>query len=856
MLHALLRSMVKGTPRADGNRPVESQWTAAAIRCWRRTGAAVCREPHLPVRMLRRLGCCLAILLVSPSLRAQQQTLILDNGFAIGPGSLSVRAGLDVRGSAGSNEAPAATRINVIDDGLRLTFVSSKRSDRPVVETPAPFKIQLRANRDEVCKSDSEIAGGLGSAYSATPFNPFGRRIYMFQVPNKQIVQGITEISPQYVRIQGLKGQTPQTSITWDMRVAMSSIPPRQLQEILTRNADKNQAQDWLDIVSVYMGARRFIEAREMLVRAINRFPELQANGRIELKRLDQLLADQMFDAVLVAQNAGQHTLAEQMLRSFNATTVSIETKLKIDRKLEGITSNAKECDQMIAWLREDIGNIVDANTRKDLLPVVDEIAKYLNSDTRERFADYVRLRSDATLTPDQRAAMGLSGWLYGAGLAEQNLSIVRSGYIARELIQKYLAAQRRNDQTINEITKLESGTPRYIAKILENMAPPLATEAALVQKATVKPSSDATETIEQPIPGRYLLEVPLGGPMRGRTVRYSVQLPAEYNPFRRYPCVLALGSEEIPFNDALEWWVSLDRSQPQLKCYGEAARHGCIVVAPEWNEAKQPMYNYTENEHAMILAPLRDAMRRFSIDSDRVFVAGHFMGADAAWDLALAHPDLWAGAIIIGGISKKFVVQYWPNSRYVPTYFVNGQFDGENPMYLNAQTWDNMLDDKNIDTMVTLYQGRGHDHFQEELPRIMEWMEIPSRRRNFNPDKFKVVTSRAGDRFFWWFETENLFTEKLVNPLFEPEKWDEYEIDGSINKESNAVRLNKVAAKAFTIWLNPDMVDFTKRVSIETKGTTKKIEVAGSTGVILEDVRLRGDRQHPFWYRVDLPFR
>jgi dienelactone hydrolase len=263
------------------------------------------------------------------------------------------------------------------------------------------------------------------------------------------------------------------------------------------------------------------------------------------------------------------------------------------------------------------------------------------------------------------------------------------------------------------------------------------------------------------------VIEVPLGDKMRGRTVRYAVQLPAEYNPYRKYPCILALPSEEIMFNDELDWWVSLDRTDPMLRCYGEAARHGFIVVSPEWNEDKQPVYNYTENEHMLILSPLRDAMRRFSIDADRVFVAGHFMGADAAWDLALAHPDLWAGAVIIGGIAKKYIVQYWKNARYVPTYFVNGEFDGDNPMFLNAQTWDNMLDTKNIDTMVTLYQGRGHDHFQEELPRIFEWLEIPTRRRNFNMEKFEVFTSRAGDRYFWWFETANLFPEKLVHPLF-----------------------------------------------------------------------------------------
>lgn len=797
------------------------------------------------------------LLFVASRADAQQQTLILDNGFAVGPGTLSVKPGLNTRGSAESAEFGQAPKVAVIDDGLRWTHVSTKRADRQPQETPDPLRIRHRINPSEVCRNGLVIKGGLGNAYSATPFDLFGRRVYSFQSPSKQIVQGITEISPQYVRIQALEGNTSQTAMTWDMRVALSAVPPLQLRDILMRNADPNRAQDWLDIVSLYIAAKRFVEARDMLVRAINRFPELEKSRGL-LKQIDQSLAEQMFDAVLLAQNAGQHNIAERMLRSFDANTVSLETRLKIDRRLETVAANAKECDQILGWLREDLGQVNDPGLQNELLKEVEELARYLNADTRERFADYVRLRRDPALSADQRAALGLGGWLYGAGFSDQqpNLSVVRSGFIARRIIDEYLSSARRNDQLINELSKLESGTPRFVARILANMAPPKKTDPDLQATAEVLLSADGKERIEKPIPGRYLIEVPLGGAMRGQTARYLVQLPPEYNPYRRYPCILALASEELSFQSQLEWWVGLDRSQVDLPCYGEAPRHGFIVVSPEWNLPKQPTYNYTENEQALILAPLRDAMKRFSIDTDRVFVSGHFMGADAAWDLALAHPDLWAGAVIIGGIAQKFIIQYWPNSRYVPTYFVNGELDGSNPMLLNGQTWDNMLGERGIDTMVTLYQGRGHDHFQEEIPRIIDWMQVPTHRRTFVLDKFKVVSSRAGDRFFWWFETGELYKDVLVHPLIEPGAWKEYEIEGTLNRENNSVRMGKVPADRYTVWLSPDMVDFTRRVTVETKGASHRMDVAGSAQVMLEDVRGRGDRQHPFWYRVNLPIR
>ena len=786
---------------------------------------------------------------------AQQQTLILDNNFAVGPGILRVLPRLDKKGFAGSNETQAAAKIAGIDDGLRITYVSTKRTDRQPIETLEPYKIPIKVNQGEVSKTDSVIQGGLGSAFSATPFDPFGRRIYMFQSPSKQIVQGITEVSPQYVRIQGLRGDTLQTSITWDMRVAMSAVPPAQLREVLIRNADPNKAQDWLDIVSVYLAAKRYVEARELLVSAIQRFPELQTS-RPEIKRIDQLLANQMFEAAVVAQNAGQHGLAEQILKGFQANTLSVETQLMIDRRIETMAGSKKEREQVIAWLQEDLGKSSDPNVAQEFAPIIEEIVMNLNEDTRIRFADYVNLRSDPTLKPDERLALGLAGWLYGAGLAERNLSVVRSGYIARRMMTELLAGRRKNDALIQSIMKLESGTPRYVTRILENMPPAVPTGAESLVTIKVPSSENPQESIEQAVAGRYLLEVPTSRELGGGMVRYMVQLPAEYNPYRKYPCILALPSEEIPFNDAMDWWTSPDRSGPEVKCYGDPCRYGYIVISPEWNEFKQPVYNYTENEHQMILRPLRDAMRRFSIDSDRVFVAGHFMGADAAWDLAMAHPDLWAGAIMIGAIAKKYIIQYWPNARYVPTYFVNGEFDGDNPMYLNAATWDKLLDDRKIDTMVTLYTGRGHDHFQEELPRIVQWMEIPTRRRNFSPDRFSVVTSRAGDRYFWWFETSQLNTESLVHPLLEPDRWDEYQIEGALNRETNSVRIQKAAAKEYTIWLNPEMVDFTKKVTIDAKGKTRSYDISGSTQTILEDVLGRADRQHPFWAKVDAPLK
>ena len=141
----------------------------------------------------------------------------------------------------------------------------------------------------------------------------------------------------------------------------------------------------------------------------------------------------------------------------------------------------------------------------------------------------------------------------------------------------------------------------------------------------------------------------------------YAVRLPPEYHPLRSYPAVIVLHSGEGP-NKALDQWEA------------EAARRGYILIAPEYSEpGKPPEYRYTTSEHAAVELALRDARKRYAIDSDRVFAAGQFVGGNMAWDYALAHPDQFAGVIVISGLPAKYVPRYLPHHERLPLFFVIG---------------------------------------------------------------------------------------------------------------------------------------------------------------------------------------
>ena len=122
-----------------------------------------------------------------------------------------------------------------------------------------------------------------------------------------------------------------------------------------------------------------------------------------------------------------------------------------------------------------------------------------------------------------------------------------------------------------------------------------------------------------------------------------------------------------------------------------------------------------------MVLGCLRDACRRFAVDTDRVFLHGHAEGGDAAWDIGLSHPDLWAGVIPVSAEARNACIFYRDNARYVPFYVVLGELDG-NRVAHNATVIDRYFKDGDNTTVVE-YIGRGHEHFLDEQLPMFDWM-------------------------------------------------------------------------------------------------------------------------------------
>lgn len=751
--------------------------------------------------------------------------------------------------SAAENPLAPSTSLErkpvvVIDDELRFTFVPFHQT-KGFVETP-PKNVE-RIKIQQLIATAGRKMGGVGDYLSITPFDEWGRRTYSMREGSGSTLhvhQGITEITPGYTKIEGLGSVS--NPVVWDLRVATSSIPPATLRNVLlhAEGADAKNADARLRVVRLFIQAEMYREALAELALILDDFPDLE-HLKEQQARLVQLLAQQVLKDIELRREAGQHLRVMALLGNFPDKDVAGETLLRVREMLQEYDEKKQLYDRAGELLEQHLRELKDAATMDKLSPIVGEIKRELNIHSLDRMADYLRLADDDKLAVDQKLALAISGWLLGSGAGIDNLTMASSLFEVRNLIVKYLQSDliHEREEIRDKIKTLEAGSPSYVAKLIAHMKPPLATQVE-----------------EAEVPGLYELKV--AGIEDQPEFTYLLQLPPEYDPSRPYPCIVTLnggGSTEL---QQIAWWGGDYMEKVRMRA-GQASRRGYIVIAPRWQRPLQGEYEYSRREHAAVLFTLRDALRRTSIDPDRIFLQGHFAGGDAAWDIALAHPDLWAGCVMMAPRPDRYVKFYYENARYVPLYIINGEKDVGTPaegnwILENASELDRYLTDERTDCTVVLYRGRGRDRegFADEIQRIFDWMELPEHRRNPAPTKIKMVSMRPWDNFFWWLEVEDFPASSMVLPQAWPQSGARVaKTEAELIAKTDRIQVDPSSDRG-AVWLSPDLVDFSRAVQVAVKGRELKEEVKPSIDVILEDVRTRGDRQHPFWAQLEWPER
>ncbi|MDP6466194.1 MAG: alpha/beta hydrolase-fold protein [Pirellulaceae bacterium] len=725
--------------------------------------------------------------------------------------------------------------IVILDDELRWVFVPNQQV-ASFADSPAAGYEKIGIDQ-RVATAGKRISS-VGPIIRITGFDEWGRRVYSMQSNRGQldVVQGITLITPTYTKVQGLLIKNP---LVWDMRIATSSIPRDVLSTVLRRQIDDKDPDGRLRIVRLYIQAERYGDALEELNHVIKDFPDL-SHLKDQAARLQQLLAQELLREIDVRQDAGQHARVNALLSRFPSDGVAGETLLKVRDRILEYEKRKGQYDQILEMLGQHISEIKDEAAKMPLDAIYAEIKLELSIHTLSRMASYLRLADDATLTVDQKVALGVSGWLLGGADALDNLAVGLSLIEARNETTKYLQATRKHERELilDKIKTLEGGAPKYLALLIANMKPPVVT----------LPQNETDVVADKETPGFFEITIP--GIEDQASFKYHVQLPPEYHPLHRYPCIVTLNGAGTTAAQQVSWWAG-DFDKNSLMRRGQASRQGYIVVSPHWTKPYQRKYEFSPREHAAVLYSLRDACRRFAINTDKVFLSGHSMGGDAAWDIGVSHPDLWAGVIPIVANSAKYVNRYTENARGLPLYFVGGEKDG-GWLHDNGIEFDRYMRHSGYDCTIVQYRGRGHESFQDEIQHIFDWMNVPARTRNFYPREVEVVSMRPWDNYFWWLELDDF----PVNAMVVPAQWPPVRGTRPIQTsgrilENNRITIRTGAQKAI-VWLTPEMLSFDRRITVTVNGRDIREDVKPDAEVLLEDVRTRGDRQHPFWANVN----
>lgn len=665
----------------------------------------------------------------------------------------------------------------------------------------------------------------------ASPWDEFGRRKFRFVGSRSgkatEMTQAIYQLKVQSARIRGVDG-------FWKSVVSVSQIPREVVLGLLAK-VDQEDQDRRLAVGSYLIQAGWYPEARQELDRIAHDFPELQDRVETVKRLIAESEARQRFEEIEYRRQGQQPHQVLASLRAFPLEEAPEDLLEEIRDQLREAESQADD-DQFLAASVLQVADQLSPEARRSiegyLLEILRDLAEAPDA-VRERLGPF--READSSLSPEQKFARVLSAWVAGPEAFQDDLAGAEKLWEARQLLLDYLTstAESSRDSILDQLQSLAGSS--------EGDESPHSLDLTTLT-ATARLMRPPLHGEQRIAPGQVRLLRVHEDPNPLQPTEYAVLLPPEYHPLRSYPAVVALHGPESPA-EAIGWLAE------------EAQRRGYIVIAPEYNLRDQKrVYRYTPSEHAAVELALRDARRRFAIDSDRIFLVGQLEGGNMAWDLGLAHPDLFAGVAVVSGLPGKYAWATRSHTTLVPFYIVIGDLSAPSEDPIVFEKWARPLITANKELIYVKYFHRGLEPFPEEAPRIFDWMT--GRQRDPFPRNFEVVAARSCDvRYFGvvarQFSAQRTIAPEVADPLGRNLR--PAEIKFRANRILNKLVVDTSGVSSLDIWVNPETVDFAQKVEVQLNGRSiyKDFPPLDNFEPFLEDLRIRGDRQQVYWLRA-----
>jgi predicted esterase len=360
---------------------------------------------------------------------------------------------------------------------------------------------------------------------------------------------------------------------------------------------------------------------------------------------------------------------------------------------------------------------------------------------------------------------------------------------------------------------------------------------------------------IAEPV-GSLSARLPLASEHVDHATEHFVYVPTSYDPLEPAPLLVVAHGGSAARDLAFGARAARGGLEPWL---ASAEKHGFLVVAPLTDRG------WMQIGTSLLFSAIARMQRDFHVDPDRVFLTGHSMGGHVTWRSSFWFTDRWAAVSPMSGgydyVKSKDVF----NLVNVPGY---ATFGAREPYQINefnkiigtwmkdhAYPWTNQekegeheifLDE--VEKVAAFFAAQKRDLYRKKVWARVGGLQFTAPDTNpawgkahvWNPERPIELSTMFWLRFF------------PPPPAMPPEKHVQT-VFGEV-KDGNLIELVCENVRRLRIHLHPQMVDFSKPVTIVTNG--KKVfagPVKASLGTMLQLVREFGDRGRIFHAAIDV---
>ncbi len=159
----------------------------------------------------------------------------------------------------------------------------------------------------------------------------------------------------------------------------------------------------------------------------------------------------------------------------------------------------------------------------------------------------------------------------------------------------------------------------------------------------------------------------------------YRIYVPENYDETKSYPLVLSLHGSGERGSDNFKHLNYANTLPLKLVEEENLKKYPCIIVVPQCADGDWWVWNYYQESTFsmdMTVDLIHSLVKEYNIDQNRMYVTGYSMGGTGTWDLLVKHPEMWAAAVPICGVTDPYVWNHADNFKDIPIQLYHASGD------------------------------------------------------------------------------------------------------------------------------------------------------------------------------------